>query len=108
MNKKQLLELRNQIEKDLLDQLERNGTVGEHYKDLVGDYMSLWDTKNLLAADIKKRGAVIDYESNTGTINKRKNDSVGELVKVNMQMIKLLDAMGIKPAQAGDLEDDEM
>lgn len=108
MNKKQLLKLRNQIEKDLLDQLERNGTVGEHYKDLVGDYMSLWDTKNLLSADIKKRGAVIDYESNTGTINKRKNDSVGELVKVNMQMIKLLDAMGIKPAQAGDPEDDEM
>ena len=57
MNKKQLLELRNQIEKDLLDQLERNGTVGEHYKDLVGDYMSLWDTKNLLAADIKKNEA---------------------------------------------------
>lgn len=108
MNKKQLLELRNQIESDLLDQLERNGTVGKHYKDLVCDYMSMWDTKNLLADDIKKRGAVVDYESNNGTVNKRKNDSVGELVKVNMQMIKLLDAMGVKPAQAGDLEYDEM
>ena len=108
MSKNQSFELRNQIESDLLDQLERNGTVGNHYKDLVCDYMSMWDTKNLLADDIKKRGAVVNYESNNGTVNKRKNDSVGELVKVNLQMIKLLDAMGIKPAQAGDLEYDEM
>lgn len=100
------MEIREQIEQDLLDQLERNGTVGEYYKDLVRDYMSLWSTKNMLAQDIEERGAVVDYESNTGTINKRKNESVSELVKVNGQMIKLLDAMGISPAQAGGMDED--
>ena len=38
----------------------------------------------------------------------KKNESVSELVKVNMQMIKLLSGMGISPSnQTGD-DDDEM
>lgn len=101
-------ELRTEIKRDLLEQLERNGTVGKYYKDLVGDYMEMWDTKNLLAADIKMRGAVVEYTSNNGTVNKRKNESVGEFLKVNAQMSKLLDCIGIKPAQAEDDGYDEM
>lgn len=38
-------DLRERIRQDLLDQLESDGTVGEYYIDLVGDYMSMWDTK---------------------------------------------------------------
>lgn len=101
-------DLRKAIQTELMEQLERNGTVGQYYTDLVGDYMELWDAKNLLAADIRKRGAVVDYISNNGTKNKRKNDSVGELVKVNDRMVKLLDALGIVPAPAGGGLDDEM
>lgn len=101
-------ELRKAIKTELMEQLERNGTVGKYYTDLVDDYMELWDAKNLLAADIRKRGAVVDYISNNGTKNKRKNDSVGELVKVNDRMVKLLDALGIAPVPAGSGLDDEM
>ena len=99
---------RTQIKQDLLEQLERNCTVGEQYTDLVEDYLALWDTKKMLIKDIKTRGAVVEYESNTGTKNMKKNESVSELVKVNMQMIKLLSGMGISPSnQTGD-DDDEM
>lgn len=98
---------RSEIRKDLLDELERNGTVGKYYTDLVDDYMSLWDAKNLLKADVKERGAVVEYVSNNGTINKRKNESVGELVKVNDRMVKLLEALGITPDGAVN-DDDEM
>ena len=98
---------RSEIKKDLLDELERNGTVGKYYTDLVDDYMSLWDAKNLLKADGKERGAVVEYVSNNGTINKRKNESVGELVKVNDRMVKLLEALGITPDGAVN-DDDEM
>lgn len=98
---------RSEIKKDLLDELERNGTVGKYYTDLVDDYMSLWDAKNLLKADVKERGAVVEYVSNNGTINKRKNESVGELVKVNDRMVKLLEALGITPDGAVN-DDDEM
>ncbi len=65
--------LRSGIKQDLLDQLERNGTTGKYYTDLVDDYMIAWDTKNQLAKDIASRGAVVDYISNTGQANKRKN-----------------------------------
>lgn len=98
---------RSEIRKDLLDELERNGTVGKYYTDLVDDYMTLWDTKNLLKADVKGRGAVVEYISNNGTVNKRKNESVGELVKVNDRMVKLLEALGITPDGAVN-DDDEM
>ena len=98
---------RSEIKKDLLDELERNGTVGKYYTDLVDDYMSLWAAKNLLKADVKERGAVVEYVSNNGTINKRKNESVGELVKVNDRMVKLLEALGITPDGAVN-DDDEM
>ena len=98
---------RSEIRKDLLDELERNVTVGKYYTDLVDDYMTLWDTKNLLKADVKERGAVVEYISNNGTVNKRKNESVGELVKVNDRMVKLLEALGITPDGAVT-DDDEM
>ena len=75
--------MRKAIKTDLMEQMERNGTTGKYYTDLVDDYMALWDVKKLLLADIQERGAVVDYISNNGTMNKKKNDSVGELVKVN-------------------------
>ena len=100
--------LRKKIKVDLLEQLERNGTVGQYYQDLVSDYMQLWDVKNMLIDDIEKRGAVVDHVSNTGKTNRKKNDSVGELVKVNDRMVKLLDAIGITPAQVDGDPSDEM
>lgn len=102
------IELREQIKNDLTEQLERNGTVGQFYQDLILDYMKLWDVKNMLIDDIDERGAVVDYTSNTGQSNKKKNDSVMELIKVNDRMTKLLDAIGITPAQTDGDANDEM
>ncbi len=99
--------LRNAIRRDLMKQLERNGTTTKYYTDLVEDYMTAWDVKNKLAEDIAARGAVVDYTSNTGQTNKKKNESVGEFLKTNAQMLKLLDSIGIKPAQV-DEDADEM
>lgn len=98
--------LRTDIKQALLEQLERNGTLEAYYVDLVNDYMELWETKNMLVADIKARGAVVEYISNNGTVNKRKNESVGELVKVNDRMLKLLDGIGVAPVPTeGDIDE---
>ena len=77
------------IRNDLLAQLERNGTGGQYYEDLVEDYMALWDTKTKLIADIRERGVTVLYITSAG------------------QMLKLLTELGIQPAQA-DTEDDEL
>ncbi|WP_141545208.1 hypothetical protein [Bacillus cereus] len=50
---------KKRIHQDLLQQLKDNGINGAHFIDLVEDYMSLWEIKNDLIADIKERGVVV-------------------------------------------------
>jgi len=101
--------VKKEIKQDLLDQLDRNGTTGSYFTDLVADYLDLWDTKNLLIDDIKERGVSTIYNNGGGQTGRKKNDSVDQLLKVNQQMIKLLACLGIKPSQSdGDSDDMEM
>ena len=103
-------ELREQIRQDLIDQLERQGIYGRHYLDLVEDYMALWDTKNALIEDIKKRGVMVRYQNGQNQWGHKKNDSVGNLVKVNKQMLELLKELGLRAAdfEADSNDDEEM
>jgi len=93
-------ELYAEIKFDLLDQLERNGTVGKFYIDLVGDYMDMWVTKCLLVDDIQKRGVNIKYDNGGGQKGVRKNDSIEQRIKINAQMLKLLNELEIKPSNS--------
>jgi len=88
--------LHKKIRRDLLDQLERDGTTGEHFINLVDDYMTLWDTKVLLTADIRERGVTVPYNHGGGQVGVKKNECVEQLLKVNAQMLKLLTALGLK------------
>lgn len=97
---------KTEIKMDLLDQLDRNGTTGKYYRDLVDDYIELYDTKKKLIQDIKERGVTCKYQNSETQWGYKKNDSVDQLLKVNQQMLKLLDALGIKPSQDGDPDDD--
>ncbi|WNX85245.1 P27 family phage terminase small subunit [Agathobaculum sp. NTUH-O15-33] len=99
--------LRDAIREELAKQLERNGTKEKYYLDLVDDYMDMWDTKNGLTDDIKKRGEKVTFTTASGS-NIKTNDSVGDRLKVNAQMLKLLDSMGIKPVQVEGFDNDEM
>ena len=103
-------ELREQIRQDLIDQLERQGIYGRHYLDLVEDYMALWDTKNDLIRDIKERGVTVRYQNGQNQWGHKKNDSVGNLVKVNKQMLELLKELGLRAAdfEADSNDDEEM
>lgn len=83
--------LRKKIEQDLIDQLNEKGAGHAHYIDMVKDYMSLWDVKNLLIQDITERGVVVSWNG-----NKKKNDSIGELNKTNAQMLKIISELDLK------------
>ena len=81
-DKKAVKDLKNsekyeKIREDLLDQLDRNGTYGEQFKDLVEDYMAFWITKTLLIEDINKRGVSVKY--NNGAIEVSATVSGGTL-----------------------------
>ena len=96
----------DEIRRDLLDQLERNGTCGKYYTDLVEDYMSFWVDKQLVTDDIQARGVVVSYNNGGGQSGKKRNDSIADKIKVNVQMLNILNALGIKPAPADGDDDD--
>lgn len=97
-----------EIKADLLDQLDRNGTVGRYYSDLVNDYMGMWVTKCLLVDDIQQRGVSVKYNNGGGQSGYKKNESVAEFNKTNAQMLKLLSELGVKPSKnVGDLDEEE-
>lgn len=89
------------IKKDLIEQLELNGTLGAFHTDLISDYMDFWITKCKLIEDIHTRGTVVDYDNGGGQKGKKKNDSIEQLIKVNTQMLKILSELGIKPSDSG-------
>ncbi|UOE96066.1 P27 family phage terminase small subunit [Alkalihalobacillus sp. LMS39] len=97
--------LRELIKNDLLNQLKNNGTFGSHFKDLVCDYMSMWDIKNMLIDDISRRGVVVKW-SNGKQSGEKKNESINELNKTNAQMLKILAELELR-ASKFDKDDDD-
>ncbi|TWH49603.1 P27 family phage terminase small subunit [Sporomusa sp. KB1] len=98
------------IENDLMEQLERNGVYGNQYTDLVNDYMALWQIKNKLIADIRKRGVMVAWNNGPNQGGYKKNESIGELNKTNAQMLKILNDLGLRATELkapGD-DDEEM
>lgn len=109
---------RTLIKEDLLQQLGDRGITGQHYLNLIEDYLDFFDIKKSLIQDIKDRGVTVQYDNGGGQTGYKKNDSLGELTKVNSQMLKILNDLGLKGADidagttdgmgADHDEDDEM
>ncbi|HIE6632273.1 TPA: P27 family phage terminase small subunit [Bacillus luti] len=83
--------MRKRIEKDLINQLKEKNIVGNHYVDLIQDYLSLWDLKCILFDDIEEIGIKV-----SGMHGPKSNPSITDLHKTNDRMIKILDALGLE------------
>ncbi|PGM91636.1 P27 family phage terminase small subunit [Bacillus cereus] len=83
--------MRKRIEKDLINQLKEKKIVGNHYVDLIQDYLSLWDLKCVLFDDIEEIGIKV-----SGMHGPKSNPSITDLHKTNDRMIKVLDALGLE------------
>lgn len=97
---------RQRIKQDLLDQLDRNGVYGEHYLDLIDDYINLWMIKNKLIRDGKKH-PYTEWRNSETSYGRKKNDSIDQAVKVNKQMMDILNFLGLKPPKDGGEVDDD-
>ena len=101
--------LRNEIKEDLMNQLNQKGLSGKYYIDLVEDYMRLWDMKEMLAEDIKRRGVAVEQPGVKGIMVKKKNESCDQLLKTNKQMTSLLEYLDIKQKEnVVEGDDDEL
>ena len=96
------------IKKDLVKQLELMGANTPTFLSQVDTYMAMWVTQELLIDDIEQRGTYIAYDNGGGQSGTRKNDSVADQIKVNGQMQKVLDALGIRSSTLINDDDDEL
>ena len=88
------------IAADLIKQLKSKNANTPTLLSQIDDYMAMWVTKELLIMDIETRGSYVEYDNGGGQTGTKKNESVADLIKVNAQMLKLLDALEIKPSNS--------
>ena len=86
------------IKKALIERIKARGDGTPYYLDLVDTYIALLETKIKLVDDISERGVMIPYNNGGGQKGVRDNPCIGQLVKVTQQLIKTLEALGIKPS----------
>ncbi|MDA1933039.1 P27 family phage terminase small subunit [Bacillus cereus] len=97
-----------QIKQDLLQQLENSGLYGMHYVDLVDDYMTMFDAKNKLARELKKKGPMIEWQNSESQKGVKANPATKEFRETNKRMTELLKVLGLKePVYEGNDDDDD-
>lgn len=96
------------VKRSLLNQLEKRGTVDDYLKDVVNDYMSLWDVKDALFLDIKKRGVTYQDTNSAGLLMYKNNPSTKEVIAVNKQMMSILKDLSLTVPQEKDVGADEL
>lgn len=103
-------QIRDAIELDLKNQLFASGNIGKQYDNLISDYMYFYDLKEKLQKDIKKNGLRVKTKNGNGIESEKDNASVGNLLKVNTQMLKILSDLNLKepvsPTPIGGEPDD--
>ena len=96
--------VREKIKRDLLDQLSGTGPMAICLN-LIEDYINLWMIKNKLIKDGKKH-PYTEWKNSETSYGRKKNDSIDQAVKVSMQMMKILEFLGLKPPKDGGDGDD--
>ena len=96
------------IKKSLEDQLWKKGANIECFEDLICDYMTLYDVKKKLTADIRRRGVSYETTSASGFPIIKQNQSVKDLVAVNKQMLMILEKLKLTTDTADAGCDDEL
>ena len=99
---------RAELEESLIGNLEARGMVEDVYRDKVAEYMDLWDRRQDLRDDIKRRGvSIMDARRGMPVENR----SVSLEVQVSRQMLAIYAALGFKAKDgdaSGGAEPDEL
>ena len=103
-----MAEKKADILESLKEQLRKKQADISVFKDLLDDYMTLYDVKKKLKADIKKRGVTYETMSASGKAKiVKQNQSVKDLVAVNKQMLMILDKLELTTKETIKGDDDE-
>lgn len=96
------------IKRSLMKQIKNMGCDTPHFISLAEDYMHMYAVKEIAIQDVKDRGNIIHYIGSNGGKMTKKNDSTEQIIKMNTQMIKILDLLGIKPGNGVVADEEEL
>ena len=100
----------NTIREDLKTQLLNQSKLGKQFDDMIEDYIFFVKLKEELQYDIKMNGIRYKAMTGNGYTTDKPNESVQQLVKVNAQMLKILQDLNLKAPdegpEVGDGKDD--
>lgn len=105
--KKRLSGTKLKIYNSLKEQLELADNYNDYTEDLLKDYLSLYDTKCELSRDIDEHGVSLEYDNGGGQKGRKSNPSIDLMNRTNTQMIRLLDALGLKPSKMNSKSSDD-
>lgn len=90
------------IRTDLTNQLLEQNRFGKHFEDMIEDYIYLVKLKETLQDDIDKKGIRYTVQTGNGFKQKKPNESVVNILKVNNQMLKILQDLDLKAPELPD------
>ncbi len=94
------------IKEDLNNQLVNQGKFGKQFEDMIEDYLFFVKLKEELQLDIKNNGLRCLRMTGNGFPSEKPNESVQNLIKVNAQMLKILQDLDLKaPDEEGEGDD---
>lgn len=96
------------IKNALLEELEKNGNRTAYFENLVEDYMNFYSTKEDAKKEIEDKGLMVEYQNGATQRGFKKNEMIDVIIKVNQQMIKILDKLDIHANSELGVEDDEL
>jgi hypothetical protein len=92
----------NKIKEELKEQLIEQNKIGPQYDDLLEHAIYLFMIKDVLQEDIQKRGLRIKSSTGNGYKKEDDNKSVEKLLKVSIQLMKVLSDLGLNEPKAID------
>lgn len=96
---------KNDIRNSLLNQLAKKGANIAVFRDLIDDYITLYDIKKKCSSDIKKRGVTFEEKNCKGELVQKENPSVKNLINTNKQMLSIIDKLKLDPNSISPEED---
>ena len=85
------------IRDTLVNELEIRGGLLPATESLIDDYMKLFEIKESLVEDIRRRGVTYSELNVKGTELSKENPSVKLFINVNRQMLSILEKLGLNP-----------
>lgn len=101
---KKIEEIRN----DLKEQLISQNKFGKQFDDMIEDYIFFVKVKDKLQKDIDKKGVRYTTMTGNGYETSKQNESVTNLIKVNAQMLKILQDLELKSPESETGDEDDL